>query len=145
LSYIILYTERISETSVTDLPTAYGDQTENLLKHYASKARAANTARTYHTQRQQFQEWCGKNGRSCLPATPETIAWYLAERAQAGAALSSIAVALAAIQFAHDRAGATLRREDPLLRLVLDGIRREHPRWSHWTGCGSATSADGFE
>ena len=111
-----------------DLPSSHGDQAADLLRHYASKARAANTARTYHTQWQQFQEWCGKNGRSRLPATPETIAWYLAERAQAGAAVSSIAVALAAIQFAHDRAGATLRREDPLLRLVLDGIRREHVR-----------------
>ena len=108
--------------------SSHGDQAADLLRHYANKARAANTARTYHTQWQQFQEWCGKNGRSRLPATPETIAWYLAERAQAGAAVSSIAVALAAIQFAHDRAGATLRREDPLLRLVLDGIRREHVR-----------------
>jgi site-specific recombinase XerD len=110
------------------LPASYDDKAAELLSHYASKARAANTARTYHTQWQQFQEWCGKTGRSHLPATPETIALYLAERAHAGAAVSSIAVALAAIQFAHDRAGDTLRREDPLLRLVLDGIRREHVR-----------------
>jgi site-specific recombinase XerD len=70
-----------------------------------------------------WQEW-----PFLLAATPETIAWYLAERAHAGAAVSSIAVALAAIQFAHDRAGDTLWREDALLRLVLDGIRREHVR-----------------
>jgi site-specific recombinase XerD len=63
-----------------------------------------------------------------MPATPKTIAWYLAERAQAGAALSSIAVALASIRFAHDQVGATMQRDDPLLRLVLDGIRREHVR-----------------
>ena len=39
-----------------------------------------------------------------------------------------LAVALAAIQFAHDRSGLPLRREDPLLRLILDGIRRAHVR-----------------
>ena len=125
--YNILYTERMSE-SVIDHVAGDGDNAAGLLRHYVSKARATNTVRTYRTQWQQFQTWCGRNSRSCMPATPETIAWYLADRAHGGAALASIAVALAAIQFAHDQVGAPLQREDPLLRLVLDGIRREHVR-----------------
>jgi site-specific recombinase XerD len=103
-------------------------QPAELLAHYASKARSANTVRTYRTQWQHFQSWCGTKSRPCIPASPETIAWYLAERAQTGAALSSIAVALASIRFAHDQVGAAMQRDDPLLRLVLDGIRREHVR-----------------
>ena len=100
----------------------------DLLQHYIGRSRATNTARTYRAQWQTFQTWCTKNIRSCAPATPETVALYLAERAQAGAALSSIAVALAAIQFAHHQSGVPLQRAHPLLRLVLDGIRRAHVR-----------------
>jgi site-specific recombinase XerC len=110
------------------LPASYGDKAAELLSYYASKARAANTARTYRTQWQHFRSWCGANSRPFTPAAPETIALYLAERAQSGAAISTIAVALAAIRFAHDQAGAIMQRDDPLLRLVVDGIRREHVR-----------------
>jgi integrase len=109
-------------------PIGGDDDTEDLLQHYIGQSRAPNTTRTYLAQWQAFQIWCTNKSRVYAPATPETVALYLAERAQAGAAPSSIAVALAAIQFAHDRNGIPLQREHPLLRLILDGIRRAHLR-----------------
>jgi integrase len=56
------------------------------------------------------------------------VAAYLAQRAQAGAAVASIEVAVAAIAFAHRTEGYVLERAHPALSLVLDGIRREHAR-----------------
>ena len=111
-----------------DSPAVGDGNAADLLQHYIGQSRATNTSRTYRAQWQAFQTWCTTKTRAYAPATPETVALYLAERAQAGAAPSSIAVALAAIQFAHDQTGVPLRREDPVLRLVLDGIRRAHIR-----------------
>ena len=97
-----------------------------LVQHYLAQSRAAHTTRTYAAQWRSFQGWCAKSGQAWLPASTEAVATYLAERAQAGAAMSSIAVALAAIQFAHDQAGMPMARDGRTLRLVLDGIRRIH-------------------
>jgi site-specific recombinase XerC len=63
-----------------------------------------------------------------LPAEPEIVAEYLAQRAQAGAAVASLNVTLAALRFAHTIAGLTLRLDSPLLTLLMKGIRRQHLR-----------------
>ena len=51
-----------------------------------SKARSANTLQAYDSDWAVFTRWCantGRTGRSALPASPQTLAEYLAEAADA--------------------------------------------------------------
>jgi integrase len=105
---------------------AYPPDILGALQHYASRSRASNTHRTYAGQWRQFVTWCGTCRKAALPAKPATVAAYAAKRAQAGAAVASIEVMVAAIAFAHKANGQVFDRTHPVLSLVLEGIRREH-------------------
>lgn len=98
------------------------------LGRYMRAAYADNTWRTYQAQWQGFAGWCSEQRCSPLPAEPQMVAAYLAQRAQAGAAVASLGVALAALRFAHGAAGLAFHLDDPTLALVLKGIRRQHLR-----------------
>jgi integrase len=104
------------------------DDLDAILQHYANRSRAGSTRRTYDGHWRRFATWCHDHGRLACPATPGTIAAHVAERAQAGAALASIEVIVAAIAFAHKTNGHALDRSHPTLSLVLEGIRREHAK-----------------
>jgi integrase len=116
----------------TDLPSeALQSPTlelSDILRHYARRSLAENTWRTYRSQWRQFVTWCSARGTVALPAKPEVVAQYLAERAQGGTAVASLEVALAALRFAHLAAGLTFCVENPTLMLVMNGIRRQHLR-----------------
>jgi integrase len=99
-----------------------------LLRHYMRKACACSTTQAYAAQWQRFARWCARRGCASLPAEPHTVAAYLAEQAQGGAAVASIGVMAAAIAFAHRAAGLAFDRDHAALKLVLAGIRREHVR-----------------
>jgi site-specific recombinase XerD len=71
-----------------------------------------------------FQTWCDSHGLSALPASPETVAAFLAEQARAGLKASSIARRVSAIRFAHKLAGHPSPTEDEGVSSVLKGIRR---------------------
>ena len=98
----------------------------DVLRAYVRGARAGSTQRAYAAQWQQFATWCGGQGVSALLADPRLVAEYLAVRAQAGVAVASINLMLAAVCFMHKMSGFGFARTDPILMLVLDGIRREH-------------------
>src|SRR5689334_20140778 len=71
-----------------------------------------------------YVAWCRALGREPLAGDPETIAMYAVRRADAGRALSSIRVDLAAIRTAHRLAGVPLDLRDARLAPVLEGIAR---------------------
>ena len=48
-----------------------------------------------------FRTWCGGKGVAALPASPETIAAFLAHEAERGSAASTITRRCAAIRYAH--------------------------------------------
>ena len=100
----------------------------NAIEYYRSRARAANTCRTYARQWAHFVAWCKAHALSPLPADAKFVAAYLAARAQNGASVASVNVMLSAIAFAHVVKGLALQRRHPVLKLVVDGIRRTHVR-----------------
>jgi integrase len=101
------------------------------LGRYIRAAHADNTWRTYRAQWRRFAAWCETRGCSALPAEPITVAEYLAQCAQAGAAIASINVSLAAVRFVHGTAGLASGLEHPVIALALKGIRRRHLRPQH--------------
>lgn len=92
-------------------------------KTYVEQAKAPNTRRAYRSDWQHFATWCAAHGLVSLPATPQTVALYLADGAQ-HYAVATLQRRLAAISQAH-QAG---RFENPATsiaaREVMKGIRR---------------------
>lgn len=91
---------------------------------YATRAKGEGTRRAYRTAWQGFVQWCASLGRDPLGADPDTIAMYVVRRADAGRAVSTIRVDLAAILTAHRLAGLTLDLRHPRLAMVLEGVTR---------------------
>jgi integrase len=91
---------------------------------YAVRARGEGTRRAYRSAWAGYVAWCRDLCREPLAGDPETIAMYAVRRADAGCALSTIRVDLAAIRTAHLLAGVPLDLRDARLAPVLEGIAR---------------------
>jgi site-specific recombinase XerD len=91
---------------------------------YAIRARGDGTRRAYRTAWRQYETWCRSLGREPLAADPDTIAMHVVRLADAGRAVSSIRVALAAIRTAHLLAGRAIDLRHPKLAMVVEGITR---------------------
>lgn len=91
---------------------------------YIEKSKAENTRRAYRADWQDFTAWCEKYRRSALPASPDTVAYYLADRSQK-LKTSTLQRRLATIAEAHRTAGHDLPTRHAQVKLVWAGIRRE--------------------
>ena len=89
-------------------------------------SRSSNTRRTYRSQWGVFSAWANELGLTALPATPHTIARYLAARAEAGSANSTLRAACAIIGAAHRDAGMEDPTKVQAVRLVLSGLTRRN-------------------
>lgn len=90
---------------------------------YALQAAAENTRRAYRADWQHFTGWCETTGRQALPASPGTLADYLAVLADSGLKASTIVRRVSGITRAHRLAGV----DSPLrgaAKETLAGIRR---------------------
>ena len=73
-------------------------------RDYVSHSKAASTLKAYRTDWRDFETWCAASGLTALPAAPETVALYLAARADT-LKPASLGRRLAAISKAHSSAG----------------------------------------
>src|SRR5215212_11673762 len=123
---LVLHTSLLGELVIPD-GAGRADELEDLAQRatqYAVRARGDGTRRAYRSAWAGFVAWCRDFGREPLAGDPETIAMYAVRRADAGRALSSIRVDLAAIRTAHRLAGVPLDLRDARLAPVLEGIAR---------------------
>ena len=93
---------------------------------YAHAAAAANTVRGYNADWRGFTAWCAIRRRTPLPATGETIAYYVSVMAASGHKPASIDRARAAIRKAHLLAGMPDPTHTAEVETTLSGIRRTH-------------------
>jgi hypothetical protein len=68
--------------------------------------------------------FCLSRGVASLPATPETVAAYLASEAESGLKPSTISRRCAAIRYAHKLAGHEPPTNSEAVKATLRGIRR---------------------
>jgi site-specific recombinase XerD len=92
-------------------------------REYIRQAKAPNTVRAYRSDWEQFTSWCQAQGLAALPATPETLAAYLAHEA-ATHPVSTLQRRLSAISQAHQAAGRESPARSEVVRLTMKGIRR---------------------
>jgi integrase len=91
---------------------------------YVKASKADNTKRAYAADWADFTVWCEKYRRQSLPAAPDTVAYYLADRSQE-LKTSTLQRRLATIAEAHRTAGVPSPTKAAQVKLVWAGIRRE--------------------
>ncbi len=91
----------------------------------AEEVLSANTRRAYESAWRAWSKWCASEGVEPLPAEPVQVAAYLAERAEAGAGMSTLRIAVAAIAHEHASRGALSPATHPGVRRVLRGLSRK--------------------
>ena len=93
------------------------------MERYLEAATRQNTQRSYASALRHFEiEWGGH-----LPATPDSVARYLAEQAPL-LAINTLKQRLAALAHWHGEHGFVDPTRAPLVRKVLKGIQTLHPR-----------------
>ena len=86
---------------------------------------AANTWRAYAADWRAWSSWAAEHDLAVLPARPVDLARYLVD--QAGPlAVGTLTRRLSAIRKAHTLAGHPDPADDPAVREVLRGLRRQH-------------------
>jgi hypothetical protein len=91
---------------------------------FARQEKAPATRRAYRSDFQAFRVFCLSRGVDALPASPETVAAYLAHEAESGRAASTITRRCAAIRYAHRLADFEPPTNSESVRATLRGIRR---------------------
>ena len=119
-----------------------GGQSSRHLEAVWAHEIAANTLSSYRTQWRSFCTWAATQGVPTLPAEPNQIASYLAERIEVhGHKPATLRVAASAIAFAHRAAGL----DDPCsaaeVRRTLSGASRKAGRFQKQA---EALTADAF-
>lgn len=92
-------------------------------RRLAARARSAATLKAYEDDWRDFTGWCATAGLASLPAAPDTIGCYLADRSTT-LRPSTLEGRLSAIFVRHRQAGFFLDRRHPAIADVLAGIRR---------------------
>jgi integrase len=91
---------------------------------FARLEKAAATRRAYRTDFDVFRAWCTERRVSAIPATPQTVAAFLAYEAARRRRPATISRRVAAIRYAHKLAGLPLPTDDEHVRATMRGIRR---------------------
>jgi integrase len=94
-----------------------------LVREYIRVSKAPNTVRGYQSDWRDFCAWCAARAQVPLPATPDTVAAYLADAADR-LKPGSLKRRLNAIAEAHKAAGAESPTHAPVVKNVMKGIRR---------------------
>ncbi|MGI9146021.1 MAG: tyrosine-type recombinase/integrase [Chloroflexota bacterium] len=93
---------------------------------YAQQAKSPRTRKAYAADWRHFTSWAEAHGLTALPATPETVALYLADLAEAGAKAATMARRLVVISQAHKTQNLPSPTTSSEVRNVHAGIRRHH-------------------
>src|SRR5579863_6387701 len=105
-----------------NLPAALGPDLAAAVD-LAKAEKAASTRKAYGTDFRLFKAWCDGKGVSSLPASPETVAAFLASESKT-AKPSTLGRRIAAIRYAHKLAHLDTPTDSEAVRATLRGIRR---------------------
>ena len=110
------------------LPVTSLDEATKAAAKYAKSSRSAATWRAYESDWRIFQSWCLSVDKASLPATPSTVALFLAAEAKERHAPATLSRRLAAIRLMHLGAKYPSPHDALEVAEVLRGIRRAWKR-----------------
>lgn len=105
-----------------DPPSSLGEASD-LAHGYIAASSAPATLRAYGSDWRHFSKWCEDHDQLPLPATPQTVALYIASLADTHKP-STLTRRLSAISQAHQAAGYATPTQSAAVRRTLRGIRR---------------------
>ena len=98
---------------------------ESPAEEFRRKSKSENTLRAYRSDWADFTAWCAEHVVRPLPASPGTVADYLAAMANSTKyKYATIARRMASISKAHQAAGHASPTQTPFVRDTLQGIGR---------------------
>jgi site-specific recombinase XerD len=118
--------EPVMSTSLTVIETALPSTLGPYLAaalDLAKAEKALSTRKAYGTDFRLFKAWCDGKRVSALPATPETVAAFLASDSQM-VKPSTLGRRVAAIRYAHKLAHHDTPTDSEAVKATLRGIRR---------------------
>jgi site-specific recombinase XerD len=104
-------------------PPARLQDASDLAAFFARADKALSTRKAYRSDLGLFHAWCTKRRVPALPATPETVAAFVATEAMRSR-LPTIRRRLAAIRYVHRIAGLPVPTDDERVKAVVRGVRR---------------------
>lgn len=93
-------------------------------KKFIIESTSEATRKAYRSDLTIFVGWCNERGFEAMPAQPATIADFLAHQANDGVSPSTLNRRIAAIRFAHRKAGFDSPTQADTVGDTLKGIRR---------------------
>lgn len=109
---------------VTPSEAPLSSELRESMTHFLRESRAPNTRRAYQAALAAFAGFCDPQGRSPIPATPESVTAFLTGLASQGLRPATIAVHASAIAYSHRLAGHPNPCDTAMVRDLLRGIRR---------------------
>ena len=109
-------------TDILTRPAAF-DPARRPVKDYLAGAYAGNTQSAYRTAWAHFCAWAG--APDPRPVAPARVLLYLQACAEAGTALATLRVRIAAIRLAHEAGGLATPTDDKRVSMLLRGVARE--------------------
>src|SRR3546814_884249 len=85
---------------------------------------APSTRAMYANSWRQWERWCRGRGITALPASPEALAAFLTERAEAGLTFGTLDGYCSGIAYRHLQEGLSDPTADAVVRRVRRGLRR---------------------
>jgi hypothetical protein len=116
--------------TIVDLPApvaGFVDAAEAAAQ-YRRASRSENTRRAYRAAVARFTGWCAVHGRTALPASPETVAAFLAGEARSNLAVNTLRLRHATIRYLHLLAGYPPPTAAAVVSATFAGIKRTHCR-----------------
>ena len=110
----------------------------------AQESHSAITRRNYLAAWRRFEAWADRESLSSIPALPETVAAYLAERAANGLSPASLRLDRAAIRHHHTDAGHANPADNEGVRRVLRGLTRRAAREGRTPRQAAALTQEGL-
>jgi integrase len=116
--------------TIVELPAPLGsfDDAAEAAAQYRRASRSENTRRAYRAAVARFCDWCAAHGRTALPASPETVAAFLAAEARRNLAVNTLRLRHAAIRYLHLLAGYPPPTAAAVVSTTFAGIKRAHRR-----------------
>lgn len=108
----------VNHSLTTDL-----QELHSLAETHLNNSKADNTKKAYGSDWQLFVQWCGDHSLETLPASEETIVYYLTFLSQTSKA-STIKRKMTAISQRHETAKYDSPTKTPLVQGVWNGIQR---------------------
>ncbi len=117
------------ETSGPPAPATLTAQDQRRIQDALDSSTSANTRRAYNQAWLRFEAWARERGASHpLPASPELVAAFLAELAEAGKSVATLRLAKSALAEVHRSTGNQDPTDNEGVRKVMAGIARVNGR-----------------